>query len=185
MGLMLLLACIWGFAEATFFFIIPDVILTLIAIHGFRAGLDASLLALVGALIGGIVMYIFAQRNFISAYQFVHNVPAIGTKMLQDVEVSFSEKGIVAMITGPIRGIPYKAFAIFAPKMKVRLFPFILASIPARFIRFFLTAFIAWLLANVFFEALPMSIKYSVWAIVWIVVYITYFSIHPWSGKNR
>ncbi len=181
----MILAFVWGFAEATFFFIIPDVILTFIAISGFRVGLDASLLALAGALIGGIVMYVFAKRNFKQAYHFVHRVPAVGEKMLHDVESSLSDKGVIALITGPIRGIPYKAFAIFSPKMGVRFPTFLLASIPARFTRFFLTAMIAWLLANVLFETLPPWIKYTVWAIVWMIVYIIYFSIHPWSGKKK
>lgn len=184
MGLMIL-ACIWGFAEATFFFIIPDVILTFIAISGFSVGLHASLLALAGALIGGVVMYNFSKKNFKQAYNFVHRIPAVGEKMLLDVENSLSDKGVVALITGPIRGIPYKAFAIFSPMIGVRFPIFLLASIPARFTRFFLTAMIAWFLANVLFDTLPTWVKYSVWAIVWIIVYIIYFSIHPWSGNKK
>lgn len=184
MGLMIL-AFIWGFAEATFFFIIPDVILTFIAIHGFQAGLSASLLALIGALLGGMSIYVFAKKNFTRAYKLINRVPAVGEEMLNNVKVSLSAKGITALITGPIRGIPYKAFALFAPKIGFSFLVFIIASIPARFIRFFLTTIIAWLLAEVIFETLPMWIKYGVWAIVWIIVYSIYFIIHPWSGQKK
>lgn len=180
----MILAFLWGLFEATFFFIIPDVLLTFIAIHGFKVGFDASLLALAGALLGGILMYVFARRDFTKAYRFVQKVPSVGDKMLHDVEQSFTETGVIAMIIGPIRGIPYKIFAVFAPKMGIRFITFVLASIPARFTRFFLTSLIAWLLANVLFEQLPMWIKYSVWAIVWLIVYVIYFSIHPWKGKS-
>lgn len=174
----MILTFLWGFFEATCFFIIPDVILTLIAIHGFREGLDASLLSLVGALIGGSIMYIFAARNFTAAYTFVHRVPAISKNMLDNVEQSVKEKGIIAMIVGPIRGIPYKAFAIYAPKVGIRFSAFLIASVPARFIRFFLTSILAWYLANVLFKQIPMVAKYSVWAVIWVIVYILYFSIH-------
>ncbi|MBO1001981.1 hypothetical protein ACFSKI_12015 [Pseudogracilibacillus auburnensis] len=183
-GLMLL-AFLWGIAEATFFFIIPDVILTFIAIHGFRAGLDASLIALAGALIGGSIMYIFAVKRYDHAYRFVWRVPAIQEKMLHDVQVSLREKGLIAMVLGPIRGIPYKAYAIMAPGASIRFIPFFLASIPARFIRFFLTSVAAWYAAEVLFGYAPMWVKYLVWGIVWVIVYVIYFTIHPWKGDKK
>lgn len=179
------LAFLWGLFEATFFFIIPDVILTFIAIHGFQAGWYASIYALAGALIGGCIMYLFANKKFADAYKFVSRLPSISNTMLQNVETSLKEKGIVAMIVGPLRGIPYKAFAIFAPKTGIRFSAFLIASIPARFIRFFLTSVIAWFLANVLFDQMPIWIKYSVWAVIWIIVYIIYFSVHPWKGDAK
>lgn len=181
----MILAFLWGLFEATFFFLIPDMVITLIAIHGFKEGLDASLLALAGALIGGSMMYFFAIDRSEKARQFVRRVPAVSDKMLDDVEESLVAKGLIAMIIGPIRGIPYKAFAIFAPKYGIRFFPFFLASIPARFIRFFVTFMIAWLLADILFNNIPMWTKYVVWAIIWIIVYIIYFSIHPWNGQPK
>jgi len=44
---------------------------------------------------------------------------------------------------------------------------------------------IAWLLADVLFDYIPMWAKYSVWGIVWIIVYIIYFQIHPWKGDKK
>lgn len=89
MGVALMnLAFLWGIAEATFVFIIPDVILTFIAIHGFREGLDAIILAIVVALIGGNIMYFFAMNRYDDAHRFVWNVPAIQEKMLQRVRES-------------------------------------------------------------------------------------------------
>lgn len=183
MGLMLL-AFIWGLAEATFFFIIPDVILTFIAIHGFKVGLNGSLLALAGAMIGGTIMYMWSVKQLTSAQRFVEGIPAIQGKMMKDVEASLLHKGLIAMILGPIRGIPYKVYAIYAPHTGIGFIKFLIASIPARFIRFFLTSLIAWLLAVVVFPDLAMWLKYAVWAVVWIIVYVIYFSIHPWKGRK-
>ena len=48
----------WGFAEATLFFVVPDVWLTLIAVRrGLRPALVACGWALAGALAGGLAMY--------------------------------------------------------------------------------------------------------------------------------
>lgn len=183
MGLMLL-AFIWGLTEATFFFIIPDVILTFIAIHGFNAGLNGSLYALAGAMAGGAVMYVWSAGSRSSAQRFVERIPAIQSKMMKDVEESLLQKGLIVMILGPIRGIPYKVYAIYAPHTGIGFIKFLIASIPARFIRFFVTSLVAWLLAVVLFPDLVMWLKYTVWAVVWIIVYIIYFSIHPWKGRS-
>ena len=54
----MLIAGIWGFAEATLFFIVPDVWLTLIAVRrGLVPALAACGWALAGALAGGLAMY--------------------------------------------------------------------------------------------------------------------------------
>ena len=183
MGLMVLVF-IWGLAEATFFFIIPDVILTFIAIHGFTIGFTSSLYALAGAMIGGVIMYVWSYKQRTTAMRFVESIPSIQGKMMKDVECSLKQNGLIAMILGPIRGIPYKVYAIYAPYTGIGMIKFLIASIPARFIRFFLTSMLAWFLSVVLFPDLIMWLKYAVWAVAWIIVYVIYFSIHPWKGKK-
>lgn len=188
MGLMMIgmiLAFLWGFAEATFFFIIPDVIITLLALHGFQSGLNASLLALAGALLGGSGMYWWGRFRDEKAYRFVLGVPAIGEKMMQQVQIGLKTNGLFAMVLGPLKGIPYKSYAVLAPRVGIGFISFLVASIPARFIRFILTALVAWVLAEKVFPNFPMSVKYIVWSIVWVIVYIIYFRLHPWSGDKK
>ena len=60
-------AMAWGFAEATFFFIIPDVFLTYIALKNWRQATRACFWALGGALIGGAVMYAWGALDMDSA----------------------------------------------------------------------------------------------------------------------
>jgi membrane protein YqaA with SNARE-associated domain len=47
----------WGLAESTFFFFVPDVVLTFSALRNYRMALRAAVAALAGALIGGTLMY--------------------------------------------------------------------------------------------------------------------------------
>jgi membrane protein YqaA with SNARE-associated domain len=52
-----LVALIWGFAEASLFFIVPDVWLSFAGREKLSKGIRACVFALAGALIGGAVMY--------------------------------------------------------------------------------------------------------------------------------
>ena len=53
----LVLAAVWGFSEATLFFIVPDVIVGLIALHHPRKALWAGGAAVAGACVGGALLY--------------------------------------------------------------------------------------------------------------------------------
>ncbi len=53
---ILWLGLFWGFAEATLFFIVPDVLLTLVALFSFRRSAQLMACILVGAVAGGSVM---------------------------------------------------------------------------------------------------------------------------------
>src|SRR5258706_1708194 len=58
LGMPIILASfVWGLAESSFFFFVPDVGLTFLALRNYRAALRATLAALAGALIGGALMY--------------------------------------------------------------------------------------------------------------------------------
>src|SRR5436190_22833846 len=74
---VLTLALAWGLAEATFFFIVPDVLLTLIACRTIKPALKATVAALIGALAGGTIMYTFGYHKSVGARAFLDQVPAI------------------------------------------------------------------------------------------------------------
>ena len=57
------IALIWGFAEATLFFIVPDVWLTLAGRDKLHRGLIVCLYSLAGALTGGTLMYLWGSQD--------------------------------------------------------------------------------------------------------------------------
>src|SRR5690625_7443316 len=120
-------------------------------------------------------MYFYAVYQFKDARKFVRRVPSVSEKMLGNVEQSLASKGTIAMIVGPIRGIPYKAFAIFAPKAGINYISFFLSSFPAHFTRFFLTFIISWLLADVLFNNIFILSNFLLFAIIFLFFYIMYF----------
>src|SRR5436190_22841966 len=97
---VLTLALAWGLAEATFFFIVPDVLLTLIACRAVKPALKATVAALAGALAGGTIMYIFGARDAEAARTFLDHVPAIKPALIITVAGQISESGLVAVLIG-------------------------------------------------------------------------------------
>ena len=136
-------AALWAFAEASFFFVVPDVLLTLIALFSPREGFLACGAALAGALLGGGLLHALSARNPERLHRFVASVPFIRPYMWTHVRADLEELGWLSIRKGPMRGIPYKLYAVDAPCC-LSLGIFLLASIPGRLERFLvLTALLA------------------------------------------
>lgn len=133
----MLSAFLWGFAEGTLFFVVPDVFLSLVAIFAPRKCWKYIVAATCGALIGGALLYGWAARDSAGAENTMQHVPFVSYKMIAGVEESYRMRGIVAVLLGPLSGTPYKLYAVAAPR-HVKEIPFLLATIPARADRFIL-----------------------------------------------
>ena len=126
----------WGFAEATLFFIVPDVWLSIVGRDNFKKGLVACTYSLIGALFGGALLFWWGSHYFTSASTVLNSIPAIDQEMLTRVQSELSEQGLLAMMLGPLSGTPYKTYAIYAAHSEINFWWFLLLSIPARLIRF-------------------------------------------------
>src|SRR5437879_12786497 len=73
---------VWGFAEATLFFIVPDVLLTFIALYSFRRSVKVLAFILLGALVGGTLMFYTGQRSPEQAKSVVLRFPFVSPPML-------------------------------------------------------------------------------------------------------
>lgn len=177
---MLFLIFIWGFSEATWFFIIPDVILSLYAIQkkSLKTVIKANLICVAGALMGGLLIYILSLNYYELIRTFILNVPAIHDYMITRVVDGMDESPLLSLITGPLFGVPYKLFALEAPQY-IDLSMFLLFTVPARLIRFVLISLLAYYLSHVILKELKKTIKIFIWLVLWIIVYSVYFSIHP------
>ena len=131
----------WGFAEATLFFVVPDIWIGLLALSSWRAGLRAVIWAVIGALIGGALMYgVGAQLDHNRSARLLDAVPAISPGMIEQVEEEMRERGPASMLLGPLRGTPYKIYARTAGVQEQPLGAVLLWTIPARGARFVLVA---------------------------------------------
>jgi membrane protein YqaA with SNARE-associated domain len=177
-GLRLWLAGLWGFAEATLFFIVPDVLLTWIAVrHGPRQAVMASFAAVAGAVLGGVVIYMWGANDPALARTVIGAIPAISAGMVSGVGADLQNGGATAIFTAGFTGVPYKIYAVEAGAAGVGMVWFVLATLVARLARFlgssFLAAGLAWLLARRF---APAIINKTL-IIGWIGFYAGYFAL--------
>jgi membrane protein YqaA with SNARE-associated domain len=167
----------WGFAEATLFFIVPDVLLTLVALFSFRRSARVLACILLGALAGGAIMFYLGAKDPAQARQVVLRVPFVSQAMFEKTQQSFQRDGIWALTKGPGNGIPYKVYGVQARKYSGLLL-FLLASLLARLERFALFWLIAGAMGSLFRKNIlrqPM-VTVAVHACIWIIGYAWYWS---------
>jgi len=133
----ILAAFIWGLAEATFFFVIPDVLLSFVAILAWPRTSKHVLAAVAGALLGGALLFHWASLDSAGAHAAVARVPVVRETMFVKVRQGFRDRGWLSMLLGSVSGIPYKLYAVEAPKFSSQP-DFLLATPPARAVRFLL-----------------------------------------------
>lgn len=173
-------AFIWGVAEATLFFFVPDVILSYVGLkHGANAAARASLIAAAGASVGGVIMYLWAVENFAAAREAVLAVPAISEAMAQRAETAMADNWFVATFLGPLTNTPFKLYAILAPGAGASLPLFALASVAARLPRFLIVSVGVSFIGRVLRRWL--SDRQLLWLLIgaWLLFYAVFFSLMP------
>ena len=168
---------LWGFAEATLFFIVPDVLLTLIALLSFRRSAKVLGCILVGALAGGTIMFYLGASQPEKTQAAILHVPFVSQAMFAKTQKSFQRDGIWALTKGPGNGIPYKVYA--AQSARYSSLPlFLFASVLARMERFALFWAIAALLGTAFRRKILQQpkIAMAVHVCIWCLGYAWYWS---------
>jgi membrane protein YqaA with SNARE-associated domain len=172
-----LLALAWGFAEATFFFLVPDVLLSRIALKSRRACWRACLFALGGALAGGIIMYGWGVFSESTAFKFLDWVPSISRLMIERAAADLETHGLASLFRGAANGIPYKIYAVHAGAFGISFLLFILASAAARLMRFLIVCAIIDLIRRTLLKRLSLQACLRLHAIGWALFYLYYFSV--------
>jgi pimeloyl-ACP methyl ester carboxylesterase len=172
------LGAIWGLAEATIFFLVPDIIITASALFSPKRSFIQMLAILIGALLGGALMYTAADKYPDPAKTVVLNVPFIKMRTMDRVDRQLKDRGLLAMGIGAVSGVPYKVYAVTAPAY-APFEMFVAASVPARFIRFLASWSIASILGTVFRRQIIASppAALALLAICWVGFYTYYWSM--------
>jgi len=176
-----LAAFAWGVAEATFFFFVPDVLLSYIGIkRGPKAAGVASLWAACGAAIGGALMYAWAAADPEGALAFVLAVPAISVAMAEAAARAMAEAGwFPATLAGPLTRTPYKLYAVLAPGAGAPLLLFAAASVLARLPRFLIVGVGAALIARRIAPKLGARRVLLMLFAGWVLFYAAFFALTP------
>lgn len=175
------LAATWGFAEATLFFLVPDVVITLIALRfGFRQAWIAAAWAALGAVLGGIVVYVWARHDPAAVDRVLDFVPAVSVDQIARAKADTAGDWVGALMGGAFVGNPYKLYAAAAGQLSVPLIAFIPMSFLARIIRFLLAGTAARVIALAMTRLGWTRWRVRTWAACWIAFYAIYLSAMPW-----
>jgi membrane protein YqaA with SNARE-associated domain len=174
-----LLALAWGFAEATLFFVVPDVLITLFALRGFSRGLVTAGYALIGALVGGALMWTWGARDLPGARLALGALPAIGSALMDRTATELAHEGIVGMLGGSFVGVPYKIYAVHAASSGIGVGTFLGFSVPARLTRFVLLAYGASHAGRWMERRYSRRVAVAVWLTAWTINYAIYWSVMP------
>jgi len=173
------LAFVWGLAESTLFFLVPDIPISFAALDETRKGLLASLLAVGGAVLGGALMYTWGGTDQGTAAATLERVPAIDLAMIEQVERDLQSRGVLAMVAGSFSGVPYKIYAVKASGTGIPLWPFLLMTLPARLLRFALVSVVVGGISTRWLKAWPRRRKLLALAAFWILFYTAFFLVMP------
>jgi membrane protein YqaA with SNARE-associated domain len=179
-GATVLAALLWGFAEATVFFIVPDVLLTLIAQRaGLRAALVATGFAVLGACAGGLVMWHLGSHYPAETLAALDMVPAVSPEMVARARTSLAAAPFDALLAGAFSGIPYKVFAGTAASGGVSASALLLFTIPARAARFLFAVAATVLLDRAILRDVPELARRRILIGFWLAFYAVYFFLMP------
>jgi membrane protein YqaA with SNARE-associated domain len=178
MGLIwIIAAAFWGVAEASFFFIVPDVLLTAAVIRfGFRRTLLLAFVAASSAALAGLGMWAWGHGDADMARHVMLMVPAIGPDLLARAHDEMASGWVLHLFTGAVTGLPYKLYAVEAGARGINPLLFVLVSFVARLPRFLLTMGLAALGREGLARIKKPDWAYAIWALGWITLYAVYFT---------
>ena len=170
----------WGLAEATFFFLVPDVLLTMIAQRrGFRSAAVATIFTVLGAAIGGALMWWLGRDHREAVLAFLDCLPAISPEMIADAEPAMTLDPFAALLSGAFSGVPYKVFAAVAAHADLSAIGFLLLTIPARAARFLLASAVTVVADRVLARWITRRARIVILVGGWVAFYTAYWSLMP------
>lgn len=173
-------AALWGFAEATLFFLVPDVLLTAVALRDRGGALRACLWAAAGALAGGAAMWSWGAAAPDAAFAVLAGVPAVSTEMLARVRAELLAGGWLAVVLGPTSGTPYKLYAATAGALGMPLAGLLAVTVPARLLRFVALTLLAGAAARGPLRGWSPRGRLALHLGCWTAFYGAYFAMMEW-----
>lgn len=170
-----LLAALWGFAESTLFFIVPDVLLTWLALSVPLRALRACYWALGGALAGALAMIAWAGASPGGAEAALLALPGIGPELVELVRGQLVAEGLPAILMGPVQGFPYKVYVVEATVLGLSAWKLLAVSVPGRMLRFLLVTLIVIGVARGPLRRLSTRTLRILHVVAWTVFYVVYF----------
>lgn len=171
-----LAAFLWGYCEATWFFVIPDVGMTFIALHvGLRRSLKPLLAATLGAALGAVSLYALQSLYWPGLWG---HLPGFLPGMLPVAGQQLEAQGAAALLEGPWAGIPYRVYVWLAAQQGLPLLAVLAWTPVAR-----LPRMVVPMLFAVGFQRLTSRlvgptyrrVNAGLWVCLWALIYAAYW----------
>jgi hypothetical protein len=131
-----LVGFVWGLAESTVFFIVPDVGVAFVAAMSPRNWWKPALASIVGTLVGAVLLFMAVQLWLgANALHLLVWIPGIHPADLAVASRRIVDHGAGALLPAAFEGIPYKVYATELTLAGVSLPVLLLWTIPSRALR--------------------------------------------------
>lgn len=176
--LSILVSALWGYTEATRFWLVPDIWLGWIVLNRSRFTALSLAAATLGAIVGGVRMHGRAAIE----YHRLTQIPGISHAMLANAREKFAARGWAAVVRAPLDGIPYKVYGTESALAGRPLRELVAWTPIARSWRFYLSVAGAGVVGRALGRSIGRSERryLAPWVGFWLVVYLRYF-----AGVNR
>lgn len=161
----IILALVWGVAEALFWPIFPDFLVLAVVPAAPKRWWKLAVAASVGSVLGGAAGYLLARLTGSSS--MLNAMPLVTAGMVTQAETWIAAEGWLGVLRQPLSGIPYKVFVYLSGAKGVGFPGFVWASALARGIRLLAAAGLAALFGMAFAKLLAR----------WYGVFLALFSV--------
>lgn len=168
-------AFLWGFAEASLFFIIPDVFLSFASINYPKTAIKACLITALGACLGGTLLYYWGYYDYQSATWLLSKIPGIYPSQIEQVKELTLASPYTSLLFAPLKGTPYKIYAASFGLIKINLITFILISFVARVSRFLIITTCSSVICCCLKKIISTNKIKLMLIATWVLIYIVYF----------
>ena len=128
-----------AFAESSFFPIPPDVLLMPLCLGEKRKSFFFAFISTLGSVFGGLFGYFIGMKFYDTIGVKIIDFYGL-TQQYEKVKMLYENYAFWAVFAAGFTPIPYKVFTIAAGVFNIAVFPFVIASILSRGLRFFIIA---------------------------------------------
>ena len=167
----------WGLAEGLFFFIIPDVYISLATLFAPRVGAVAWLFSIAGSVTAIPIIYLLTTILGADYLGFLGRVPGISSSLIAQVGEKVAAEGLPYTPFLASGGVPLKLYAASAFSVGLSLGSVLVWTVFARIVRIAPTFAVAATIRVV--AGRQIDARPGIWVagvgLFWLVFYVYYF----------
>lgn len=162
----------FSFAESSFFPIPPDPLLIAMVFTNSKKYLRYAVITIVASVFGGILGYYIGWALFESVGRWLIETYNLSQSYI-DLGIKFNDNAFLAVLAAALTPIPYKIITISAGAFRIAFWPFLLASIIGRSIRFIGVSLLAKYLGQKYRNQIEHYIDlFSILVVILVIIFV-------------